>query len=112
MFGDFFQYCRFDNPVFLSGLIWGVIFIITLTKVVHFKLIESREKAIEDEIIRKYLAEQDSKQATAANRKPTATLPDQSVVRQKSAKGSNQRQESSDDSIKKVKQGAPKNEIK
>ena len=68
MFKDFFEYCTFDNPVFLSGLFWGVVFLITITRVIHFKLLEAKEKAIEDEIIEKYIKEKNLKRSPQTNR--------------------------------------------
>jgi hypothetical protein len=69
MFADFFAHCNFNNPVFLSGLFWGFVFIITFARVVHFKLVEAKEESVEDEIIRNFLADQQARQSTSENRK-------------------------------------------
>ena len=55
MFDNFFEHCRLDNMVFRSGLFWGFIFLVTFIRVIQFKIQEAKEKAIEDEIIQRFI---------------------------------------------------------
>jgi len=57
MFSDFFEYCTFDNPVFCSGVFWGIVFIFTFIRTVKYRIAEDKERAIEREIIKKYMEE-------------------------------------------------------
>lgn len=70
MFGNFFEYCTLDNPVFCHGLFWGFIFVVTFFRTVQFKIQEAKEKAIEDAIINKYIEDQKTKKQTIFNKKP------------------------------------------
>jgi len=55
MFDNFFEYCRLDNSIFLSGIFWGLLLLLTSTRVIQFKMQEAKEKAIEDQIIQKFI---------------------------------------------------------
>jgi hypothetical protein len=38
MFGDFFEFCTLENPVFKGGLFWVLVFIVTGSFVIKFKI--------------------------------------------------------------------------
>ena len=43
MQGGFFEYCTLDNPIFIGGMIWMVIFLLTFCKMLSYKSQEAKE---------------------------------------------------------------------
>ena len=60
MLDNFLKYCTLDNPVFLHGLFWGVLFLVTFGFVVNYHLEDARERAIIDQLLSDYTNQQTS----------------------------------------------------
>ena len=57
---DFFEYCTWDNPVFMHGMFWLAVCLVTGFYTIHYKLEDARESKQEQDLLNSLLKKQQS----------------------------------------------------